>query len=212
MQMRAVWVLVFCALCGLGCGDDDAANTKDASTSDASTKMDAARPPTPAQDSAMPMTMTAEPVPCGSTMCQPPSSPLAALGGAIPGLGALTSALPMPVACCLDSTAGTCGLAMTKGATCEPRATADTRCPSVDLGQFMAIAGNMGFGCCTSDNLCGIDGSVFGRGCIEDAEAGAMLQSAGLGGFIMVPDARQCDGTLIVPDAGITGDFDGGQE
>jgi hypothetical protein len=65
--------------------------------------------------------------------------------------------------CCMDPFKGGCGIKA--GASCRAFPTIDTRCPVPDL---MAGASDMmmfdikAFGCCASNNQCGID---FGMGC-----------------------------------------------
>ncbi|HKP60484.1 MAG TPA: hypothetical protein VJV78_27345 [Polyangiales bacterium] len=130
------------------------------------------------------------PVPCGSTMCYPPQNPLSGLLGGM----MLPIQLPSAAACCIDESKGTCGTAAAVGATCEARATPDSRCPGVNLGAFGgAAAGLTGLfsPCCTASNQCGLDGMLFGRGCVENSEVGAMLGP--LNGFLMLPPARACD-------------------
>jgi hypothetical protein len=49
-------------------------------------------------------------------------------------------------------------------------------------------------GCCTPDNQCGLDGAIFGRGCVENSAAQAQLGAIPfLGTLIMIPPARACD-------------------
>ena len=139
----------------------------------------------------------AMPVPCGSNTCNPPPNPFAALLGNMP----LPIALPMPMACCADESKGTCGTAATAGAACEIPATPDARCPGLSLGALggaAAGAANLAAGCCTPSGQCGLDGMIFGRGCVDNSEVGAMLGP--LGGFLTVPAARPCDQPL--DDAG----------
>jgi len=110
----------------------------------------------------------------------------------------------MPVACCLDAAAGRCGTAAMAGAACEAPAQPDTRCPSIALG---ATLGGGGFGCCTQSGQCGVDGSLFGRGCVENAQA--MMNLADLpviGPLIMIPPPMACD--AAGGDGGV--DEDGG--
>jgi len=139
----------------------------------------------------------AMPVPCGDIMCNPPPpSPLAGLGAMIPGGGA---ALPVAMACCIDDATEECGYTAMAGATCEPPATEDERCDSVDTTSFGALGmGFAAFGCCTQDNQCGVDGTTFGRGCVPNEEASSMLMALPLvGPFIanigLIPEARACD-------------------
>jgi hypothetical protein len=217
MNNRVAWIagLFFCVASIGACGSDkattagtDAGAKKDAghmASADAG-KTDAGSPKT---DAGGPMAMTAKPVPCGSSkMCQPPagiSGLLGMFGGAVPGLGGAAGSgaagglggfgLPSPVACCLSESSGACGTAPMTGGTCEAPATNDTRCPSVDLGPAAAFAGNMGFGCCTSSGQCGIDGAVFGRGCVPNTEAKTMLAGIPLVGmFLTVPAPQACEG------------------
>jgi hypothetical protein len=136
---------------------------------------------------------TAAPAPtvrCGDTQCPAPMNLLAALP--------IPTGLPAPVACCIEDTEQ-CGTAAMQGATCEPPATPDPRCPDVDLGA-LARFGGMGMGAeqamlgCCIDNQCGLNGALFGRGCIENDEAGATLAAVPfVGSFIAVPPARACD-------------------
>jgi hypothetical protein len=141
------------------------------------------------------------PLECGSASCVAPTSVLSALP-----LG-----IPAPVACCVDEGAGECGSAESEGATCEPAATEDERCPGVDLSALGALAGAAAggmqmTGCCTPDNACGLDGALFGRGCVENSAAQAQLGAIPLiGSVIAIPAARACDAppAPIDEDAGI---------
>jgi hypothetical protein len=121
-------------------------------------------------------------------------------GAAIPGL-------PMPVACCLDESNGTCGTAASEGAACEAPAAPDSRCPGFSLGALGAAAGgllgNTMQGCCTPNNQCGLDGSIFGRGCVENGEASSMISALPfIGTLIMFPPTLACD-RPIEDDAGV---------
>lgn len=130
-------------------------------------------------------------VKCGSKQCAPPANILAGLP-----LG-----IPLSVACCADSSTGLCGAAAAAGELCEPPAKVDARCPGVNLGGLGAIAGGGMMvpadamnGCCTPDNACGLDGALFGRGCVENGEVAAVLGAIPLlGSLIMVPASRACD-------------------
>lgn len=84
---------------------------------------------------------------------------------------------------------------------CEAPATPDSRCASVNLGALGAAAGGLtagfGRGCCTPSNQCGLDGSIFGRGCVDNAEASSMLAAIPfIGTLIMVPASKTCDTPL----------------
>jgi hypothetical protein len=139
-------------------------------------------------------------VSCGSATCNPPSNPLAGLlssfgGGAIAGL-------PTPVACCLDTSSGKCGVAMSAGATCEAPAVVDNRCPGINAGALGGVAGGMSMAGCCIDNACGQDGALFGRGCVENSQVKGMLSAIPLVGMLLtIPPARACDApTTTTPD------------
>jgi hypothetical protein len=149
------------------------------------------------------------PVECGSSKCTPQPNPLTALLGTF-GMGAPVAGLPAPVACCVDEANGTCGTAAMEGAACEVIATPDTRCPSIGLGGLGAAAGgaaaglgNLAAGCCTPSGACGLDGALFGRGCVENSEVKAMLGAIPIVGTLLtVPPALACDRPIDVNDAG----------
>jgi hypothetical protein len=135
---------------------------------------------------------------CGSKQCSTPPAGLSQLAGGLPIPG-----IPIPVACCVDSAAGTqCGTAPSPTGTCEVRAVADSRCTGVDPGALAAFSGGTVAGCCTSNGACGVDGALFGRGCIENGEAATQLATIPLlGTTITIPAPRACD-----PDAGVSED------
>jgi hypothetical protein len=81
------------------------------------------------------------------------------------------------------------------GGTCEPPAVADSRCPGLNLGAAAGALGGAGMmsGCCL-DNQCGQDGSLFGRGCVENSQVKSMISAVPLiGTLAMVPPALACD-------------------
>jgi len=123
---------------------------------------------------------------CGRAQCAAPISLLSTF----------PTGIPAPVACCVDENKGTCGTAAAPGAACEPVAVPDSRCPGIDLGALGAAAPGgetMTSGCCIAD-ACGLDGALFGRGCVENGEAASMLSGIPLiGTLIAVPPARACD-------------------
>jgi hypothetical protein len=129
---------------------------------------------------------------CGSAQCPAPVSLLSAIP--------IPTGIPAPVACCVDESKATCGTAAMPGATCEPVAVADTRCPGIDLGALNMLAGGaapggemMMSGCCI-DNACGLDGALFGRGCVENGEVASMLSGIPLiSTLVSVPAPRACD-------------------
>jgi hypothetical protein len=130
-----------------------------------------------------------EPVECGTGSCLPPMS----------ALSGLPIQLPQAVACCVDEETAQCGSAESEGATCEPPAVADDRCPGFDLSALGNLGGAVGggmqmTGCCTPNNQCGLDGAIFGRGCVENSAAQAQLGAIPfIGTLIMIPAARACD-------------------
>jgi hypothetical protein len=133
---------------------------------------------------------------CGGKECAPPPAGLSALAGSLPIQG-----VPIPIACCVDDMCGTAPSAM---GSCEPRALADARCPEIDPGALlMQFSGGAIAGCCTAGNACGVDGALFGRGCIENGEAAIELGMIPfLGSTITVPPARSCDPELSA-DGGV---------
>jgi hypothetical protein len=190
------------------CGDDSGDKTPTAGSSGAGTSGGGGSSGSTAGAPA-----AAPPVPCGSAMCTPRPS---ALTGLLAGLGmgaAALPGLPTPVACCVDEAKGMCGSAASEGATCEIPPTPDTRCPGVNLGALGAAAGgataalgNLMTGCCTLAGQCGLDGSIFGRGCVENGEAKAMLGAIPLiGTLIMTPAAIACDHPVDDAGAGDAG-------
>ena len=198
---RSLLTALLCSA-AVGCGDDEPGPTPIAGTSGGGSGAGgqsgggAAGAPAPAA-----------PVACGTAMCTPRPNPLTAFLG---GMGQ-TAGIPTPVACCVDEANGVCGIAATAGATCEVYATPDTRCPGIDLGAAAgglgAALGGLGQGCCTPTNQCGLDGAIFGRGCVDNGQARSMLSAIPLvGSFIMVPPALACDRPVEdggVDDAGI---------
>jgi hypothetical protein len=125
---------------------------------------------------------------CGSKQCAAPMSALSALP--------IPTAIPAPVACCADEATGTCGSAASAGAICERPAVPDARCPGINLGQLGMLGGMPAMqmsGCCV-DNKCGLDGALFGRGCVENGEAQSTLAAIPfIGNLIDVPAPRACD-------------------
>jgi hypothetical protein len=110
------------------------------------------------------------PIPCGTVMCSAPAIP--------PGLGIMLSP-----PCCADAATSTCGT--TSGGMCKLPPPPAPLCPAPMLFGMTLKA------CCvTATNMCGIDGSMLGMGCV------------GLGGIPGVgagmPMTR-CDGTVVMP-------------
>jgi hypothetical protein len=133
------------------------------------------------------------PVACGSIMCYPPSNPLSSIISMFGG-GALAGAIPQAQACCLDESAGTCGVTPGMGMACEPLATVDTRCPKANLGM---LGGFINIQPCCIENQCGQDGKMFGRGCVQNSEVSSMLGPLAAGGMIMLPSGVACDAAMM---------------
>jgi hypothetical protein len=193
-------VLLSCSACG---DDEDAGQLMDAG---ARTLMQPVATPTAPVTSSAGAT-AAPPVPpvaCGPADCERPKNIAADLLMSVTGLpmtGAET------VACCLDEEQGICSSAASPGASCDTVAVKDTRCPGVDLSALSDLVGGLFdktrdamIGCCTH-GACGLDGQIFGRGCVENAEAKRMLSVVPVTGpLINVPPPRAC---TVDEDAGI---------
>lgn len=206
---RAGWTIAVAALLCMApvaaCGgdDDDASSTPTAGTSGSG----AAGSRAGSSGSAGAATPAPQPVSCGSATCNPPTNPLTSL---LSSFGGGVMGLPTPVACCLDESAGKCGVAMGAGAMCEAPAVADPRCPGIAAG---GLAGGMNTAGCCIANACGQDGSLFGRGCVENSEAKGMLSAIPLvGSLLTIPPSRACDAPPVVtnPSGGDAGVEDAG--
>jgi hypothetical protein len=206
---RALLTSCFAALicaAAIGCGDDDDNTPPDAG---AVAGKGGSGGKGGAGGSAVAGSAAPQPVPCGSTMCTPPANPLTGLLGAF-GMGGQVAGLPAPAACCLDEASGKCGTAAMEGAMCEAPAVADSRCMGFSLGALGgaipgggAALGNLATGCCTESGMCGLDGAIFGRGCVENSEVKAMLGAIPfVGNLLMVPAPIACDHPIITEDAG----------
>jgi hypothetical protein len=183
-------------LCFAACGDDAPAMQPPTDAGDPNRA--AAQPATATRPDASSVSLPppAPPLQCGPTECTPPKNIAADLLKSVTGLpmtGADT------VACCLDEQAGVCSSAASPGAACDVVAVSDNRCPGVDLSALADLVGGLVdstrdamIGCCTHD-ACGLDGQIFGRGCVENAEAKRMLSAVPvIGPLIMVPPPRAC--------------------
>ena len=137
------------------------------------------------------------PVACGATQCNAPANPLSGILGSLGG--AASGLIPTPQACCLDESAGICGVTIMGGA-CEELATTDTRCPKAELGMLSSFANIQP---CCIDNQCGQDGRLFGRGCVENSQVASMLGPLAAGGGFMFPASRACDAPAQPLDAGM---------
>jgi hypothetical protein len=102
------------------------------------------------------------------------------------------------------------------GGECDVVAVTDNRCPGVDLSALAELVGGVVdsvnaamVGCCTHD-MCGLDGKLFGRGCVENAEAKRMLSAVPvIGPLISVPAPRACAAGATQPPSAAT-DSDAG--
>jgi hypothetical protein len=89
--------------------------------------------------------------------------------------------------CCADAFSAKCG--MMQGQACVALAMTDPRCPSVMAGGMFMLAS-----CCTDDNMCGIDTSLFnGNKCTELGMAASQAMMMGGGSFITFPPPKACD-------------------
>jgi hypothetical protein len=188
--LRAMLVVLASA-----CGDEAPAPLMDAGMRTVTQPV----PPRPTTSAGAPA-VPAEPVPpvaCGPKECQRPANLAADLLMTVTGLpmtGAET------VACCLDEEQGVCSSAASVGAACDTVAEMDNRCPGVDLSALSDLVGGLFdstqdamIGCCTH-GACGLNGKIFGRGCVENAEAKRMLSVVPvIGPLINVPAPRACE-------------------
>lgn len=145
------------------------------------------------------------PVACGASTCNPPANPLSGILSSFGG-GAFSGLVPTPQACCLDESAGTCGVTIMGGA-CEALAVVDTRCPKASLGMLGSFVNIQP---CCLDNQCGQDGRLFGRGCVENSQVASMLGPLAAGGGFMFPASQACDAPIPTADAGTANDDDAG--
>jgi hypothetical protein len=145
------------------------------------------------------------PVACGTTQCNPPANPLSGILSSFGG-GAFSGLVPTPQACCIDESAGTCGVTIEGGA-CEELAIVDTRCPKANLGMLGSFVNIQP---CCLDNQCGQDGRLFGRGCVENSQVASMLGPLAQGGGFTFPASQACDAPAPTPDAGTPSDDDAG--
>lgn len=89
--------------------------------------------------------------------------------------------------CCADPFSAKCG--MMQGQSCVARVVMDPRCPSIMAGGMFTLAS-----CCTADNMCGIDTSIFtGEPCTELGAAAMQAMMMGRSGFITFPPPKACD-------------------
>lgn len=114
-------------------------------------------------------TGAAGPVACGTTMCSTPALP--------PGL----PIMPLP-ACCANPATSTCG--SVSGGMCMAPPAAAPNCPAPMFFGMTLRA------CCATGNVCGIDASMLGMGCIN----ASAIPGQGAGRPVTM-----CDGTVVQP-------------
>jgi hypothetical protein len=125
-------------------------------------------------------------VKCGPKVCAgvDPASGMMMIGG--------MAGFRLADTCCADESAGTCGAVNSTDMTCQPPPATDSDCPML-----------MGTpGCCAENNECGIDASLFGRGCVSLVTISGMIP-AQFRATLGFPDPVDCDGKPIAMDAGM---------
>ena len=200
----AVIVLASYGACG---GDESATAGQPTDAGMRTLTQPVSAPSAPPPSSAGAAAMPAPPVACGPNECTRPQNIAADLLMKVTGLP-MTGAETL--ACCLDEEAGICSSAASLGASCDTVAVMDSRCPGVDLSALSDLVGGLFdstqdamIGCCTH-GACGLNGQLFGRGCVENAEAKRMLSVVPvIGPLINVPAPRACDLEELENDAGI---------
>ncbi|HET6333066.1 MAG TPA: hypothetical protein VFG30_07620 [Polyangiales bacterium] len=105
--------------------------------------------------------------------------------------GTKTCTVPEPAgdltACCLDPFTSMCGVQKAGGLCGTAQNNGDPRCPSVDI-----MGGLLLPSCCTDDDKCGINATMFGSmGCVELGTAAEMAKTMG-GANLMWPAPRAC--------------------
>jgi len=124
------------------------------------------------------------------------------------GAGGTGFALPTPVTCgdkmctglisqpcCADMATGTCGTM--SGTMCQAGPPPAPNCPNISVAVI-----NVNGCCIDSTQMCGIDGSMFGMGCIDLSTAGGI---PGASAFLGNLTPTRCDGTKVMTDAGAGG-------
>jgi hypothetical protein len=135
-------------------------------------------------------------VECGTKQCAAPSN---VAGDLLRNVTGLQITVPDPSPCCIDEAEAICGSASGPGMACDTPAVAESSCPGIDLSALASLVGGLGkkaesamIGCCTH-GACGLDGALFGRGCVENADAKRMLSSVPIvGALITVPPPAAC--------------------
>jgi hypothetical protein len=105
--------------------------------------------------------------------------------------GTKTCTVPEPAgdlaACCIDPFTSTCGVQRPGGLCGTAQTNGDPRCPSIDIMGGLVLPS-----CCTDDDKCGINATMFGSmGCVELGTAAEMAKTMG-GANLMWPAPRAC--------------------
>jgi hypothetical protein len=104
---------------------------------------------------------------CGSNVCTSPFT--------------MPLPIPVPMPCCYDPFLGECGTS-SNGGVCRAVSPPDPRCPQV-ASPVLALTS-----CCAANQMCGLDASMFGMGCVDFAT----LASQPIGSFLMLPSPTPC--------------------
>jgi hypothetical protein len=118
---------------------------------------------------------------CGDVPCPQTIMPV---GQPIPGVS-------LALGCCADVAASRCGTLSTSTMLCEAPPATEPRCP-------MALGRQ---GCCAGANMCGVDASPEGMGCVEIGALAVSLAPAERR-LVMLPARAHCDGSALSIDAG----------
>jgi hypothetical protein len=191
LRWSLLGLIVIGAWFSVGCGDDPAPPSGSNSDSDddsAADVKDAGKAKDAGKDAGGKDAGVAT-VECGSKTCK--------------GTAAMPP-IPATTPCCFSEEDELCSVeSLTAPGTCNAPVEADDRCESVNLGGMMAE------GCCTENNHCGLNFSMFGGGCLDLASPTAAMIP------IMLPAAKTCDGEPIdtgtpIADAGPSPTADAG--
>lgn len=153
-----------------------------------------------------PLPPAVPPIECGPVLCPAPHN---IAGELLRTIAHVERNIPDAVACCVDPDRGICGTAASSDDPCDSPTVLNPQCPGIDLSALAALVGGFGkdtpsdtTGCCTRD-ACGIDGLIFGRGCVENNEMRRILSAVPIvGPLITVPQPAVCESLGETPDGG----------
>lgn len=176
-------------LTGIGCGDDKP-EPMDTAGSGGSVAVGSGGSVAAGSGGAGGAGAAKQPVTCGTKTC---TTPFDGMFDDLPD----RYKQALPTACCADAATSTCGTSVGGGACLTPLPK-EQRCPDVMLSGISLTS------CCTSEEMCGVDGSSLGMaGCIDIATMflGAQMgpQAMQLQGQ-MVPAPRRCDSMPLSTD------------